>query len=97
MELTGDAANDYDPEGDGEESASSVQFAIDGNPTTDWDTETYQGGFEASNKSGVGLYVDAGSPIAARQLDLVTSTPGLQGRGLRRPTACPAGSTAGTR
>ena len=26
----------------------------------------------------MGLYVDTGSPIAARQLDLVTSTPGFE-------------------
>jgi eukaryotic-like serine/threonine-protein kinase len=76
VRLSQDAADDYDPEGDGEESSGQVQFAIDGNPATEWDTETYEGGFEASNKRGVGLYIDAGSRVAARQLDLVTSTPG---------------------
>jgi serine/threonine-protein kinase len=75
--LSNDAARDYDPEGDGEESRSQVQFAIDGLPTTVWNTETYEGGFEGSNKSGVGLYVTADSRVAARQLDLVTSTPGF--------------------
>src|ERR687891_84028 len=74
--LSKDAASDYDPEGDGEESSGQVQFAIDGLPTTEWDTETYEGGFEGSNKSGVGLYIDTGNRVAARQLDLVTSTPG---------------------
>jgi eukaryotic-like serine/threonine-protein kinase len=77
VRLSQDAADDYDPEGDGEESSGQVQFAIDGNPTTEWDTETYEGGFEASNKRGVGLHIDAGSRVAARQLDLVTSTPGF--------------------
>src|SRR5918999_60973 len=77
VRLSQDAADDYDPEGDGEESSGQVQFAIDGNPTTEWDTETYDGGFEASNKRGVGLYIDTGSRVAARQLDLVTSTPGF--------------------
>jgi serine/threonine-protein kinase len=76
--LSKDAARDYDPEGDGEESRGQVQFAIDGNRTTEWDTETYEGGFEGSNKSGVGIYIDAGSPVAARQLDLITSTPGFR-------------------
>src|ERR671918_232485 len=75
--LSKDAASDYDPEGDGEESTGQVQFAIDGNPTTEWDTETYEGGFEGSNKGGVGLYVDTENRVAARQLDLVTSTPGF--------------------
>jgi eukaryotic-like serine/threonine-protein kinase len=73
-----EAASDYDPEGDGEESRSQVEFAIDGLPTTVWDTETYEGGFEASDKTGVGLYVNAGSRVAARQMDVVTSTPGFE-------------------
>jgi serine/threonine-protein kinase len=73
--LSGDAAHDYDPEGGDGESSSQVQFAIDGVPTTAWDTETYQGGFEANDKNGVGLYVNTGNPVAARQLDVLTSTP----------------------
>src|ERR671917_241440 len=76
VRLSQDAADDYDPEGDGEESSGQVQFAIDGNPATEWDTESYEGGFEASDKRGVGLYIDTGNRVAARQLDLVTSTPG---------------------
>jgi len=76
--LSKDAAHDYDPEGDGEESRSQVQFAIDGQQTTVWNTETYDGGFEGSDKSGVGLYVNAGSRVAARQMDVVTSTPGFE-------------------
>ncbi|MEA2331770.1 MAG: eukaryotic-like serine/threonine-protein kinase [Thermoleophilaceae bacterium] len=76
--LSKDAASDYDPEGDGQESPGQVRFAIDGNQTTVWDTERYEGGFEGSNKSGVGLYVDAGQRVAARQLDLLTSTPGFR-------------------
>jgi hypothetical protein len=78
VELGRNAASDYDPEGDGEESSDAVQFAIDGNPTTVWDTETYEGGFEGSDKSGVGIYVDAGDRVAARQMDVVTSTPGFR-------------------
>jgi eukaryotic-like serine/threonine-protein kinase len=76
VDLGSKAASDYDPEGDGEESPSATQNAIDGNRTTNWDTETYQGGFAGSDKKGVGLYVDAGSPILAKRIDLVTSTPG---------------------
>ena len=35
-------------------------------------------GFEGANKQGVGLYVDAGSPVAVRQVDVATtSTPGF--------------------
>jgi eukaryotic-like serine/threonine-protein kinase len=78
VNLDSDAALDYDPEGDGEESHEAARNAIDGNLTTNWDTETYSGGFAGSNKNGVGLYVDARQPIRARQLDLVTATPGFE-------------------
>ncbi len=78
VELGSRAAEDYDPEGDGEESSEATQFVLDGNRPTSWDTETYQGGFEGSDKSGVGLYVDTGTPVAAKELDLVTSTPGYE-------------------
>jgi serine/threonine protein kinase len=76
--LSSDAARDYDPEGDGEESGGQVQFAIDGLPTTVWSSEQYEGGFEGSDKSGVGLYVNTGSRVSARQMDVVTSTPGFK-------------------
>jgi serine/threonine protein kinase len=78
VQLAGNAATDYDPEGDGGESPDETQLAIDGNRTTVWDTERYLGGFEGSDKRGVGLYVDADNEVAARQLDLVTSTPGFR-------------------
>jgi eukaryotic-like serine/threonine-protein kinase len=77
--LAGNAASDYDPEGnDGQESPDEAQLAIDGNRTTAWDTEQYQAGFAGADKNGVGLYVDTDTEVAARQLDLVTSTPGFR-------------------
>jgi serine/threonine-protein kinase len=78
VDLAAGAVEDYDPEGDGNESEDQLQNAIDGNRTTAWDTETYRNGLDGVGKKGVGLYVDAGSPIAARQLAVVTSTPGYQ-------------------
>ena len=75
VRLAGNAASDYDPEGDNRESPDAARNAIDGNLGTNWNTETYQGGFEGSNKSGVGLYVDAGSLIRGRGLTLATATP----------------------
>ena len=77
VDLRGGAAHDYDPEGDDDESSEATRFAIDANPTTVWDTETYEAGFEGANKSGVGVYVDTGRPVAARRLDVTTSTPGF--------------------
>jgi serine/threonine-protein kinase len=78
VRLAGGAASDYDPEGDNRESPDATRNAIDGNPGTNWNTETYQGGFEGSNKSGVGLYVDAGRLVAGRGLTLVTASPGFR-------------------
>ena len=77
VRLAGGAAADYDPEGDQKESPDATRNAIDGNVGTNWNTETYQGGFEGSNKSGVGLYVDAGKLIKARGLTLVTAKTGF--------------------
>jgi hypothetical protein len=70
--------SDYDPDGDGEESPEATRNAIDGNRTTNWDTETYRGGSFTGIKKGVGLYMDAGKPILARRVDLVTATPGFE-------------------
>jgi serine/threonine-protein kinase len=78
VKLGSGAASDYDPEGDNKESPDAPQFAIDGNNTTSWDTETYRDGLEGVHKKGVGLYLNAGSPISARRLDLVTATPGYE-------------------
>jgi len=77
VKLTAGAAHDYDPQGDGDESSEATVFATDANPTTVWDTETYEVGFEGANKDGVGLYVDAGAPVPAREVDVTTSTPGF--------------------
>jgi serine/threonine-protein kinase len=76
VKLTG--AHDYDPEGDGDERSDKVGFAIDSLPTTDWTTETYQGGFAANDKNGVGLYVTAANTVAARQMDVESGTPGYK-------------------
>ncbi len=47
---------DPPPGGDGREHDNEVRNAIDGNPQTDWTTESYQNGVFASDKAGVGLY-----------------------------------------
>jgi eukaryotic-like serine/threonine-protein kinase len=78
VRLAGNAASDYDPEGDNKESPEAARNAIDGIRSTNWDTEQYQGGFAGSHKSGVGLYVDAGKPIEAKALALATATPGFK-------------------
>jgi serine/threonine-protein kinase len=78
VSLPSNAANDYDPQSDDkEESPEATQNAIDGNRTTIWDTESYETDFQSLGKDGVGLYVNVGSPISARRLDLTTPTPGF--------------------
>src|SRR5215211_6406278 len=70
-------ANDFDPlslDGVNEEHPEEVKFAVDGNPTTAWSTETYT--VDNLGKDGVGLYVDAGKPVAAERLEVQTDTPG---------------------
>jgi eukaryotic-like serine/threonine-protein kinase len=77
------SVNDFDPEpgGDGSESPESVANVNDNNPSTIWDTETYQCetygcDFAASGspKPGVGLALDAGQPVAAQRLDLTVAS-----------------------
>lgn len=75
--LASDAANDYDPEGDMQESPSAPQNTVDGNPSTQWDTERYEDGFDGVGKSGVGVFVDAGREVPARALKVTSSTPGF--------------------
>jgi serine/threonine-protein kinase len=77
VDLASSAANDYDPEGDDRESDDSTQNAIDGNPSTEWNTERYNDGLEGVDKKGVGLFVDAGSPVRGKALEIRTSTPGF--------------------
>ena len=70
VRLAGVAAED--PAGDGEHD-DEVANATDGDPATYWTTETYQ----SFDKAGVGLVVDAGSPVALSRLVVVSDTPGF--------------------
>lgn len=86
------AAKDFDPPpGGGEEHADEAHNAIDGDRSTAWSTETYRGA--ALGKPGVGLYVTAVSPVAARRLEVVSTTPGFSAKVYAAPT--PALSLAG--
>jgi len=67
----------YDPLGDSVEHSHDARNAVDDNPSTLWETETYR--FRGDlGKAGVGIYVQASSPVAARRLDLVSPVPGWQ-------------------
>jgi serine/threonine-protein kinase len=70
-------AHDYNPDAlSGAKNQHPWQdgFAIDGNTSTAWTTESYDG--DVLGKPGVGLYVTYKPPVAAGALVLHTSTPG---------------------
>ena len=87
------AAKDFDPppDGDGIEHANEVSNAIDGNRATAWSTEQYTGG--VLPKPGVGLYVSAASPVAARKLEVFSDTKGFAAKVYAAPI--PATDLAG--
>ena len=69
--------HDYNPDavsGPKSQNPNLVGFAIDGNVSTAWLTEHYYSG--TFGKAGVGLYVDVGRALLARDLVLYTQTPG---------------------
>jgi hypothetical protein len=71
LKLPAGAAHDYDPiGGDGEHTADTPK-AIDHNVVTAWTTETYDSGIPQT-KPGVGLYVDTGTPVTGRRLDVIS-------------------------
>jgi serine/threonine-protein kinase len=74
VHLTAFAA--YDPLGDGHEHDEDVPKATDGNGATYWETEHYRDA-PSLNKAGVGLILDAGSPVRLHQLGIATGTPGF--------------------
>jgi len=88
------AAHDFDPPpGDGAEHTADVPKAVDGDPSTAWTTETYSAGL--GNKPGVGLYVDAGSGVVARRLD-ITANPGeFEARVWAAPSGAPPATLNG--
>jgi eukaryotic-like serine/threonine-protein kinase len=69
------SAGDYDPAGDKREHPDEAAQAIDANRATFWSTETYNGDL---GKPGVGVYIDAGRPVAARRLSLVSPEPSFE-------------------
>jgi eukaryotic-like serine/threonine-protein kinase len=71
------AVSSYDPFGNNHtENPRAVPNATDGNPDTYWSTEVYY--THVLGKQGVGIVVDAGSPVTARTLTVTSTTPGYQ-------------------
>jgi eukaryotic-like serine/threonine-protein kinase len=77
IQLNESDGHDYDPApGDGSERSEAVPLALDGDPTTAWQTERYDTPEFGNIKKGVGLYLDAGRPIVARAMRIVTHKEG---------------------
>ena len=64
------------PPGDGSERSEAIPLALDGDPTTAWETERYDTPEFGNIKKGVGVYLDAGRPIVARGIRIVTPKDG---------------------
>jgi serine/threonine protein kinase len=76
VRLSNDAADEFDPEGDGQETGTQEQ-AVDGNPTgTAWSSEHYDTPDFGGLKDGVGLTIDAGQSVPAKSMVIRTLTPG---------------------
>jgi serine/threonine protein kinase len=75
--LGENAVHDYDPPpGDGSENPDQVHLALDGDKTTAWESENYDTPDLGNIKDGVGLYLDAGRPVVARAVRIVTPKAG---------------------
>jgi serine/threonine-protein kinase len=72
-------AKDYDPLGDNKsEHPLQAKAVVDGERSTAWSTEAYEGNTLGS-KAGVGIYVVADPTVAARAMQILTPTKGWQG------------------
>jgi serine/threonine-protein kinase len=97
--LTG--AQSFDPisdGGDGTEHPELTQKAIDGNESTGWHTEAYQTSpviADSVTKPGVGLIVDAGKAVAARELTVHSADGGWDARIYGAATARPPTTLSG--
>ena len=72
--ITGVTARAFDPQGtDGSENADEAPRAVDGNPTTFWQTSRYDQQFgPAGLKTGVGLVLDLHRSHEVSEVDLTT-------------------------
>lgn len=72
-------AFDPPPGGDRQEHSGSAAKAVDGDPTTVWETETYSTAAFGGLKAGVGISVDLGARRKLRSIDVEASEGGWAG------------------
>ena len=73
LQLSADSATDFDPDGGDGEHPEIANLAVDNNPTTAWKTENYQ---VPPDKSGVGIYVDAGKNVQVSAVEVTVASGG---------------------
>jgi serine/threonine protein kinase len=73
--LCQSCAHGYNPLGSPPNEAPDAELAIDNDPTTYWETQHYYS--YSLQKAGVGLYVDASPGTTAKDLEIITDTPGF--------------------
>lgn len=79
IQLGARDARDYDPPpGDDAENTDQLPNLLDDDPSTFWTTERYDTPEFANIKDGTGVYLDAGRPVVARALRIVTPTDGWE-------------------
>jgi serine/threonine protein kinase len=75
VQLCQTCAHGYNPLGSPTSEAPNAELAIDTDPSTSWQTQHYYS--DALQKAGVGLYVDAAPGTTAKDLEIITDTPGF--------------------
>ena len=75
VHLCSTCATGFNPLGNPTDEAPDANLAIDGSTSTYWQTQQYYS--DTLNKAGTGLYLTTGTPTSARELKLLTTTPGF--------------------
>jgi serine/threonine-protein kinase len=87
IDLCQDCAHGFNPLGNPTDEHPDASLAIDGQPSTFWQTQNYYSG--TLNKAGVGLYLDASPGTTANALRVLTGTPGFTATIYARKTPPP--------
>jgi serine/threonine-protein kinase len=85
--LCQSCAHGFNPLGNPSDEHPDAELAIDNQPNTFWNTQTYYSG--TLNKAGVGIYLDARPRTTARLLRVTTATPGFTATIYARTTPPP--------
>src|SRR6267143_1513980 len=64
------------PAGDPYEHQDQMALAFDGNPSTSWSTQWYPTPVFGALRDAVGIYGDAGQPVALKRIEVDTALPG---------------------